>query len=155
MKAALAFLDGDAWSLTLLGGVGTGKTVPAAYLAKKTLEAGDTLVWWRAPNIATGSIFGPEAGERNKRACHAKLLVLDDLGAELATGPWVAMLEDVLGFRYAHKAKTVITGNLPLESLGNASLVSLRSLLRDRLFDRLREGVIVGTGNGSMRRRSA
>jgi hypothetical protein len=65
------------------------------------------------------------------------------------------MLEDVLGFRYAHKAKTVITGNLPLETPPKSEVVSLRSLLRDRLFDRLREGVIVGTGNGSMRRRSA
>lgn len=161
MRAALSFVDSPHWSLTLVGGVGTGKTVPAAWLAKKTLERGDTLVWWRAPALATSSIYGLEAAERNKRACHATVLVLDDLGAELTTGPWVAMLEDVLGFRYAHKAKTVVTGNLLLESPNRAdgkpdpTVVSLRSLLRDRLFDRLTEGIVVGTGKGSMRRRSA
>jgi hypothetical protein len=154
MRAAQRFEGSEDWSLTLVGGVGTGKTVPAAWLAKKTLEAGETLVWWRAPNVATASVYGPEAGERNKRACAAKLLVLDDLGAELTTGPWVAMLEDVLGYRYAHKAKTVVTGNLLLESPNKAD-VTLRSMLRDRLFDRLTEGIVIGTGKGSMRRRSA
>lgn len=152
MRAALAFEDSPAWSLTLLGGVGTGKTVPAAYLAKRYLERGDSLVWWRASSIAKGSLFGREAEERDKRASTAALLVIDDLGSELATGPWVANLEDVLGYRHAHNAKTVITGNLLLES-PDKDVVTIRSLLRERLFDRLSEGIVVGTGKGSMRRK--
>ncbi len=145
MRAAVAFVDSPAWSLTMLGGVGTGKTVPAAWLAKRTLEAGETLTWWRAPSMARQGVFGVEADQRTKRACNATLLVLDDLGAELPTGPWIAVLNDVLGYRHAHGAKTVVTGNLSLEEL--------RKLLGDRLYDRLCEGVVVGTGKGSMRRR--
>lgn len=160
MRAALAFEGSKAWCLTLLGGVGTGKTVPAAYLAKRTLEAGGKLVWWRAASIATSSLFGIEAAERDKRAAHADLLVVDDLGSEMTTGPWVAILENVLGYRYANAAKTVVTGNLLLESVApdgkqNPNVVTLRSLLKDRLFDRIREGVVVGTGTGSLRRKSA
>lgn len=145
MRAAQSFVDSPVWSLTLLGGVGTGKTVPAAWLAKRALEAGDTLTWWRASSMARQSMFGVEADQRTKRACAATLLVLDDLGAELPTGPWIAVLEDVLGYRHAHGLKTVVTGNLKIEEM--------RVLLRDRLFDRLSEGVVVGTGKGSMRRR--
>lgn len=160
MKAALDFEGSQAWCLTLLGGVGTGKTVPAAYLAKRTLERGGKLVWWRAASIAKSSLFGPDAKERDERACRADLLVVDDLGSEMTTGPWVAILEDVLGYRYANGAKTVVTGNLLLESVvpdgrQNQGVVTLRTLLKDRLFDRIREGVVVGTGSGSMRRRAS
>lgn len=154
MRAALAFEDGKAWCLTLLGGVGTGKTVPAAYLAKRTLERGGKLVWWRAASLATSSLYGEAIDERNKRACFADLLVLDDLGSEMTTGPWLATLENVLGFRHANKRRTVVTGNLLLES-PDKSAVTIRSLLKDRLFDRITEGTVIGTGVGSLRKRAS
>lgn len=144
MLAAANWLVSPAWCLALLGGVGNGKSVAAGWLVRSELERGGSVCWLRAAEASTASLYGPEAAERSKRARRSDLLVVDDLGAELASAPWAAWLGDVLDARYANLDRTVITSNLDAEAF--------KARVGPRLADRIREGSVVGTLTPSMRR---
>lgn len=147
MGAAREFDECPAWCLALLGGVGSGKSVAAGWLTHQSLARGNGVCWLRATEAATGSLYGPEAQQRAHWARGARLMVLDDFGAEFASEPWKAWLEDVLGARYANGGRTVITSNLDAEAF--------KVRMGERLTDRIREGMVVGTASVSMRRRLA
>ncbi len=147
MKALGNWEPSEYWSMTLLGGVGCGKTVAAA--ARFTVAVHQNLrpLWLNCGEAATRSIYGEQAAEDASVAVSTKLLVLDDLGSELASEPWKAWLENVLVKRHARLAATIVTTNLDAETL--------KARIGQRATDRLREGKIVGLSGPSMRRRPA
>ena len=145
MIAAAEWLVSPAWCLALLGGVGNGKSVAAGWLARAELERGGSVCWIRATEASTASLYGPEAAERSKRARTSDLLVVDDLGAELASAPWASWLSDVLDARYANLDRAVLTSNL--------DAAAFKERVGPRLADRIREGKVVGTSSVSMRQR--
>jgi len=137
----------DSWALTMLGGVGTGKTTAAAWLAQQCVTAGagrDWLVWIRCSEASRRALFGDDAEKQARHARKCSLLVLDDIGTEFNGDGWRNWLSDVLDERYMHGRKTVLTSNLAKEDF------AVR--LGERLVDRLREGGQgVGSGTRSMR----
>lgn len=147
MGAAREWDASARWCLVLLGGVGSGKSVAAGWCAHQSLARGDSAMWLRASEASTASLYGAEAQERALRARGVRLLVLDDLGAEMNSEAWKTWLEDVLGARYANGLRTVITTNLDAEGL--------KARLGQRLTDRVREGMVVGIAAVSMRKRGA
>ncbi len=145
MGAAREWDSSSRWCLALLGGVGSGKSVAAGWLACQALARGDGVLFLRATEAATASLYGPEAQDRSMRARGARLLIIDDLGAEFSSDGWKSWLEDVLGARYANSGRTVLTTNLDVEGL--------RTRIGQRLVDRVREGTVYGVAGPSMRQR--
>jgi DNA replication protein DnaC len=136
---------GRPWSLVLLGGTGNGKSTAAAALAHQSLTNGERVNWLNVGEESLRQAFGPEADERARWQREADLCVIDDLGAGATTEVWTSWLSALLTHRHANNRATVVTSNLD----GPA----LKALVGARLEDRLREGVVVVCGAGSMRRR--
>lgn len=145
MTVARRWLESPLWCLAMLGGLGNGKSTAAGWLVRSEVLRRGSVCWIRAEEASTASLYGPEADARRKRARTSDLLVIDDLGAELASEPWRSWLGDVLGARYANCDRTVITSNLDAEAF--------KARVGARLADRIREGMVVGTTAGSMRRK--
>jgi len=147
LDAAKAWDASTSWCLALLGGVGNGKSFAAAWLAAQAMALRASVVWLRATEGSTSSLYGEDAQRGAREARMASLLVIDDLGAEMATASWQCWLEDILGARYANSARTVLTSNL--------DAVAFRARIGVRLSDRIREGTVCGTDETSMRKRGA
>lgn len=125
----------------ITGPAGTGKT----HMAVAT-----TLRWIAARGYGARFLVVPEwlqeikggfgSGDSSTllfRAQRAKLLVMDDLGAELATD-WVQdTVYSVINHRYNEMLPTVVTTNLNLSELS--------SKYHDRLASRLASGLVVNT----------
>lgn len=138
--------------LALLGDVGLGKTVAAAWafreVARKTspdLPTGtsEPLVWVQGPVFTRVSAFSADDERALERYRAAKLLVIDELGDE-STALGISTVRDLCMAREAAGRRTVITSNLnygPFEArYGKA--------LWDRLHAR---GVVTGLKGKSMR----
>lgn len=136
--------------LVLLGPVGTGKTHLAVALAKWYDDQHEVVVadtrykaahieFWTVPEFfqAMRTFEKEEKTSPFIRALEADLLVLDDLGAENSSpderhGRWMlAILHEMLDFRYRHKKPTIITTNLTPQELS--------SRYGDRLLSRMAE----------------
>lgn len=147
LEAAKLWHESPAWSLTLVGDPGTGKSIAAAWCLRQTLEMGGRVAWIRATEAATASLYGDQAVARAQVARGADLLVIDDLGAQIDTSAFRSWLEDVVGARYANADRTIITSNLNGEEF--------KKRTGGRITDRLREGKVIGLKEESMRRRPA
>lgn len=154
VKALTAFQSNPkAWGLLLLGGVGAGKSTAAAkalfdYATAQARQQAElwtgTHEWVRVADAARASGFGDDAEKRIRRWRKAGLLVIDDLGVEMTTAPWLQALDDVLDSRYEHCRRTVITSNL------SADAFKLR--YGARAADRFRaNGMVVVLDDKSMR----
>ena len=105
-----------AHGLMLMGGYGTGKTHLAVAILRETAEAGIPGMFVVVPDLlgkmrASFDRKDGKADELVTTAKNARLLVLDDLGAENPR-PWVVELVYVLiNHRYEHMLPTVITTN--------------------------------------------
>lgn len=145
LVAARHWLASDAWALTLTGTKGNGKTFAAAWA---TLQSSlRPVVWLHSPTACARPLYGPLAQADMERAQKAPLFVLDEFGAELASAPWMTMLEAVLGVRYARGLKTIVTSNLAKEAF--------EARMGERLADRLREGMQFSSSGPSLRQRPA
>lgn len=138
---ARQWLAGDSWALTLVGSKGAGKTFAAAWCVK----ASDLrpVVWLHSPGACARPLYGPAAQTDMVRAQKAPLFVLDEYGAELVSAPYATWLEAVLGVRYQHGLRTIITSNL--------AKAAFKERIGSRLQDRLSEGVQFETDAASMR----
>lgn len=133
--------------LVLLGGVGTGKTVAAAYALRLLVAAdgrGRSGLFLRAVEACRVGMFGDDAA-RVSTWRSAGVLVVDDLGFEVRSSTWAANFDDLLDARTSSKAPTVITSNLTVEGF--------RERYGERVADRLSaRAKVVGLGVGSLRR---
>lgn len=146
-KAREWFLEGS-WCLTLIGGVGVGKTTAAAFAAHELILRGHNPRWVRCAEVAGKPLFGIEAEVLKFNARTAGVLVLDDLAAgahERDSKVWLQWLDDVLDARWGNKRKTIVTTN----SMGG----ELAEWLGLRLADRLNSGMLFDCGEGSLRKR--
>ncbi len=118
--------------LFLLGGYGCGKTHLAAAVANFVVRLGvptlfltvpDLLDWLRFAYDSTGMPF--EA--RFEEIRNVRLLVLDDLGTQNATGWAQEKLYQIVNHRYMHRLPTIITTNIDLDDLDGR----VRSRLQD------------------------
>jgi hypothetical protein len=145
MTTARAWLASDAWGLLMLGGVGRGKSLAAAWLWLRLrgldLAEADALhrqrrgvLWLRARVLQ--NLEWNERADVLRRCAVAFGLVVDELGGEdQRTGE---ALSDLIEQRGDEQRRTVITTNLEparfLERYG------------DRLVSRLRAGGITSKG---------
>jgi DNA replication protein DnaC len=144
-KAREWFLEGS-WCLTLIGGVGVGKTTAATFAAHELILRGHNPRWVRCAEVAGKPLFGVEAEVLKFNARTAGVLVLDDIGAgahEKDSKVWLQWLDDVLDARWGNKRKTIITSN--------SMKGGLAEWLGLRLADRINSGILFNCGEGSMR----
>lgn len=115
---ALHFADNpDGW-LVLVGPYGCGKTHLAVSIAKKRIEAGDTVLVQTVPDLLDHlrAAFSPQSGQEYSETFDqmrkVDLLVLDDYGAQSDTRWATEKLYQLLNYRYNDKKlATVITSN--------------------------------------------
>lgn len=146
--------------LLLLGGVGSGKSVAGAWVTfmacngmymrnpnvDSRLLRGEGM-FIRAAEVSRSTMSDYESADRElfEELCDAKLLVLDDLGAERSWDGWLSRLDELLDRRYGDRRRTVITSNL------DAAAFKLR--YGARIADRIRhDGTVVSAGRDSLRR---
>jgi DNA replication protein DnaC len=111
--------------LVLGGQTGTGKTIAAASALLscvdelKTTEGHVTRRWtnrglfMKASELARLGKFGAENVKAWERLAVRKLLVIDDLGAEVPMPHWNDTLGELIDARMRGEVKTIVTTNLP------------------------------------------
>lgn len=121
------------------GGVGTGKSVAAAVACRLATADGKVPLFVRALDAARRGLYGDDAAEV-RRWKRAGLWVLDDLGAEQSSGPWLMNFLDVIDARHEAGARTLLTTNL------DEAAVAAR--YEPRVIRRLRESALqISTGS--------
>ncbi|GAC1691025.1 MAG: ATP-binding protein [Ktedonobacteraceae bacterium] len=121
--------------LVLTGLPGCGKTHLAVSIAKKRIEAGDTVIIQTVPDLLDHlrSAFNPAASQtyddRFEEIKEAELLVLDDFGAQQNTTWATEKLFQLINHRYNASLPTVITSN-------DTHLTSIDARIKSRLCDK-------------------
>lgn len=119
--------------LLMYGGVGTGKTFAAACIANYLLDQ-------KIPVVMISFIKLLEMLEKNtdndiiQNLQSAKLLVLDDLGAERRTSYALEKVYNIIDTRYRSKLPVILTTNLTMDEMMDAE-----SMQYERIYDRIFE----------------
>lgn len=121
--------------LLFYGDVGTGKTYAAACIANYLLER-------RVPVVMTSFVklmdsmmgFQTDDSKLIDRLNKAKLLVIDDLGAERGTDTALEKVYNIVDSRYRARKPVILTTNLSIEEMKDA--VDRRyARIYDRIFE--------------------
>ena len=139
------FGDGSK-NLHFYGPVGTGKTFLTNCIAKELLERGYSVIYFTAFQFF--ELFSPtSSGESGKPISqhegllNSDLLILDDIGTELANTFTVSKLFQILNERSLKKRSTIISTNLmPKE---------FREAYSDRVFSRITSSYMLVKFTGS------
>lgn len=122
-ERALTYAKDPRGWLVFKGGYGCGKTHLAAAIANFRLAMGHPVLFINTPDLLDHlrAAFGPQAttgyDERFEQVRNARLLILDDLGAQ-SNSEWVQeKLYQIFNHRYNAHLPTVITTNLELEGI--------------------------------------
>lgn len=121
--------------LLFYGGVGTGKTFAAACIANHLLNQ-------RIPVIMTSFVkllesmqgFSEDDSALIARLNRAKLLIIDDLGAERSTDYALEKVYDIVDSRYRAKLPIVLTTNLSMTELKESTDIRYTRIY-DRIFE--------------------
>lgn len=121
--------------LLFYGGVGTGKTFAAACIANHLLSQ-------RVPVIMTSFVkllesmqgFSEDDSALIARLNRAKLLVIDDLGAERSTDYALEKVYDIVDSRYRAKLPIILTTNLSMTELKESTDIRYTRIY-DRIFE--------------------
>ena len=121
--------------LLFYGGVGTGKTFSAACIANALLEKRVPVVMTSFVKLLESMQGFKEDGEKliaqlNK----AKLLIIDDLGAERGTDFALEKVYDIIDSRYRAKLPVILTTNLSMDELKQATDIRYARIY-DRIFE--------------------
>lgn len=121
-------------NLLFYGPVGTGKTYLSNCIAKELLDTGHSVIYFTSFQLF--ELFSSTISEDREsfRQCYealleSDLLILDDVGAELANTFTVSKLFQVLNERSLARKSTVISTNL--------SLQEFRDVYSERIFSRI------------------
>ncbi len=136
--------------LLLWGGVGTGKTFSAACIANVLLDAG-------VPVIMTSfvTLLGTSKGfdidtKMIESLNQAKLLIIDDLGAERSTDFALEKVYSIIDGRYSAGLPMILTTNLELPEMQNCSDIRYK-----RVYERILEVCYPVRIGGQSRRKDA
>ena len=111
-------------SIALFGGTGLGKTHLSTAAAKVIIERGFDVVYTGAigmfsdfEKVRFGNASGRESGENTDRYFDCDLLIIDDLGSEVANQFTVSCLYDVINTRINKGLPMILSTNLRQEEL--------------------------------------
>ena len=125
--------------LTLVGGVGCGKTHLAIAIGRYVSKQGLNVKYYRTADLIDeiSDIMreGDSVTEFLNRLYHCDLLILDDLGAEYGTDWAITKLEQIIDYRYLNDLDMVITTN--------ALKGDLPARIVDRITDKRKARVVV------------
>ena len=121
--------------LLFYGGVGTGKTFAAACIANHLLNQ-------RIPVIMTSFVkllesmqgFSEDDSALIAHLNRAKLLIIDDLGAERSTDYALEKVYDIVDSRYRAKLPIILTTNLSMTELKESTDIRYTRIY-DRIFE--------------------
>ena len=121
--------------LLFYGGVGTGKTFAAACIANHLLNR-------RIPVVMTSFVkllesmqgFSEDDSALIARLNRAKLLIIDDLGAERSTDYALEKVYDIVDSRYRAKLPIILTTNLSMTELKESTDIRYTRIY-DRIFE--------------------
>ena len=121
--------------LLFYGGVGTGKTFAAACIANRLLEL-------RVPVVMTSFVklldtmkgFQTDDQAMIAKLNRAKLLIIDDLGAERSTDTALEKVYNIVDSRYRAKRPVILTTNLSLDEMKD-TLDIRYTRIYDRIFE--------------------
>lgn len=141
IKTARNWLMGDKSWLLLVGPVGCGKSVAAAYLLRQTAIRGGSVGFIRASDLTQTQIDG-----NIRRLERAEMLVIDDIGVEHASDFGRSVLGQLCDARHQLiDVRTVVTTNLTREDL--------EKRVGERIIDRWRESSVMVRATGQSLRR--
>lgn len=124
--------------LLLLGKPGGGKTVAAS---QALVDGGE---FARAVELSRTSAFDKEDQRQFRMVCRTRMLVLDDLGAEMLHDGWRPLLDELVDVRYGDRLRTIITSNLDGQGF--------KARYGERISDRIRhDGEVFMCGDKSLR----
>lgn len=121
--------------LLIYGPVGTGKSFTAACIANKLLDQGIAVVMTSFVKILQ-DIQNPEMDEREylKMLDNARLLIIDDLGAERNTDYALEKVYNVIDSRVRINRPMILTTNLTLQAMKDETDIRYRRIY-DRIFE--------------------
>lgn len=124
--------------LLLYGSPGTGKTYVAACIANALMKKGIPVIATSIIKITSSSgVFGSE-NERKKdfleNMNRARLLVVDDLGAERDTAYKTEQVFEIIDKRYCSKKPIIVTTNLKMSDMQQCENVR-----QQRIYERIFE----------------
>ena len=111
--------DKPAKNMIFYGDTGLGKTFMSCCVAKRVMDKGYTVLYISAQRLfrtLDDERFG-RAGERAKEIYGCDLLIIDDLGTEIASKNNPSYLFDLVNERYNAEKKIIINTNLNFEGL--------------------------------------
>lgn len=122
-------------NLFLYGSVGTGKSFLSGCIAKELLDKGFSVIYFSAVQLF--DMLSEYSFDKNKDSLYnpyedlynCDLVIIDDLGTEIANNFVTSKLFNCLNERQLRKKSTIISSNLPLEEL--------KTLYSDRIFSRV------------------
>lgn len=121
--------------LLFYGTVGTGKSYTAACIANDLLARGVSVVMTSFVKLLQDGINGGETeGESLSRLNKAKLLIIDDLGAERNTEYALEKVYNIIDSRCREAKPMILTTNLTMQDITGATDIRLR-----RIYDRILE----------------
>lgn len=130
------FDDENGQNLLFYGGTGQGKTFLSSCIAKALIDKRKSVVYETAPDlvqIMESASFSKEkshdGAKRMELVRNADLLIIDDLGTEIANTFTVSQLFSLINNRIISGKKTIISTNLDLARIGK--------LYSERVYSRL------------------
>lgn len=121
--------------LLFYGGVGTGKTYSAACIANYLLNRRRSVVMTSFVKLLNSmQTFREDDSVMLNRLNRAKLLIIDDLGAERGTDFALEKVYDIIDSRYRARLPVILTTNLSMDEMKEA--VDIRyTRIYDRIFE--------------------
>lgn len=121
--------------LLFYGGVGTGKTYAAACIANYLLSRRRSVVMTSFVKLLNSmQTFREDDSVMLNRLNRAKLLIIDDLGAERGTDFALEKVYDIIDSRYRARLPVILTTNLSMDEMKEA--VDIRyTRIYDRIFE--------------------
>ena len=142
---AQGFCDDSYTNFLLIGATGLGKTHLSTAVAKTVIERGHDVLYVTALGMIgdfEARRFGDGVGMRNDpvRYTEAQLLIIDDLGTEVANQFTISCLYDVINQRINQRKSTIINTNLTFRELETRYSERITSRLLGEYIPRMFEG---------------
>jgi DNA replication protein DnaC len=139
----------------LMGGTGSGKTHLACAVAIELIKKGISVAFESVSDLFTRIRYCYNNGIENEReilhkSYNSKVLILDDLGAEISNEKVQKRFHNIIDFRLRHRLATIITSNIKPEEL--QGILDPRTI--DRITDKFEVPFVVLTLNCESYRQS-